>query len=563
MRTISERLFFPLLLAIGFLLLRNVNISAQDRDHVPGDILVMIQKGADINNVLKSSSFLNGAATGISAEQNLSQRLNIWQLHFNFYSVNENEMLRSLTEDPEVLIAQFNHYVEDRNMPDDTLFPQQWNMLNIGQTGGTSGSDVRATSAWDLATGGITASGDTIVIAIIDQGYDLTHPDLHYWKNYKEIPGDEIDNDNNGYTDDYDGWNAIDGTGNIPSDPHGTHVSGIAGARGNNLIGVTGVNWNVQIMPVKGNSGIESIVIEGYGYALEMRALFNSTNGSEGAFVVSANSSFGIDYGQPSAYPLWCAMYDSMGKYGILHATATANANFNIDVVGDMPTACPSDYMISVTNTTSADKKNTSAAYGATTIDLGAPGTGILSTFPVTQGSYGSLSGCSMSSPHVAGAVALLFSLPCIGLANDYKNDPAGTALRIKDFILEGVDTLPDLTGKTVSGGRLNVYNSMLLAAQYYNCIVGVEEANAADEHIIAFPNPATDVLKVMINNLRQGNAILSVRNILGETLITKDISTSDHELSLDISGLENGIYFLSVKNDSISSVVTWIKVDK
>ncbi|MEO5673966.1 MAG: S8/S53 family peptidase [Chitinophagales bacterium] len=563
MRTISEKLFFPLLLAIGFLLLRNVNISAQDRDHVPGDILVMIQKGADINKILKSSSFLNGAATEISAEQNLSQRLNIWQFHFNIYSVNEDEMLRSLTEDPEVLIAQFNHYVEDRNMPDDTLFPQQWNMLNIGQTGGTSGSDVRATSAWDLATGGVTASGDTIVIAIIDQGYDLTHPDLHYWKNYKEIPGDEIDNDNNGYTDDYDGWNAIDGTGNIPSDPHGTHVSGIAGARGNNLIGVTGVNWNVQIMPVKGNSGIESIVIEGYGYALEMRALFNSTNGSEGAFVVSANSSFGIDYGQPSAYPLWCAMYDSMGKYGILHATATANANSNIDVVGDMPTACPSDYMISVTNTTSADKKNTSAAYGANTIDLGAPGTGILSTFPVTQGSYGSLSGCSMSSPHVAGAVALLFSLPCIGLANDYKNDPAGTALRIKGFILDGVDTIPDLTGNTVSGGRLNVYNSMQLAAQYYNCIVGVEEANAADELIIAFPNPATDVLKVMINHFRHSNAILSVRNILGETLITKDISTSDHEFSLDISGLENGLYFLSVKNDSISNVVTWIKVDK
>src|SRR6185503_8615659 len=99
--------------------------------------------------------------------------------------------------------------------------------------------------------------------------------------------------------------------------------------------------------------------------------------------------SFGVNNGQPANYPLWCAMYDSMGKYGILHATATANVNVDVDAVGDMPTACPSDFMISVTNTTSADQKHPSAAFGLTTIDLGAPGTGILST--ISGGNYGSL----------------------------------------------------------------------------------------------------------------------------------------------------------------------------
>jgi subtilisin family serine protease len=293
---------------------------------------------------------------------------------------------------------------------------------------------------------------------------------------------------------------------------------------------------------------------------MEMRARYNASNGTEGAFVVSANSSFGINNGQPANFPLWCAMYDSMGKYGILHATATANVNSNIDVVGDIPTACPSDYMISVTNTTSADQKFGSAAYGLTTIDLGAPGTGILSTFPVNQGSYGSLTGCSMSSPHLAGAVALLYSLPCSGLVNDYRNDPAGTALRLKNFILSGVDTLSDLLGKTVSGGRLNVYNSMILTAQYYNCNVGIDEITSENQNVSVYPNPASDVLNVMIRNPRANSAALVVKNVLGQTVITKNISAQSQDLLLDVSALKSGIYFLQAGEGSSMKTVKWFK---
>src|SRR5690606_10330895 len=107
-------------------------------------------------------------------------------------------------------------------------------------------------------------------------------------------------------------------------------------------------------------------------------------------------------------YPIWCGFYDDLGAHGILSAGATANANWNIDTMGDVPTACPSDYMVAVTNTTHNDTKNGGAGYGATQIDLGAPGTSILSTTP--GGGYGTSTGTSMATPHVAGAIGLIIS---------------------------------------------------------------------------------------------------------------------------------------------------------
>ncbi|MBA2407783.1 MAG: S8 family peptidase, partial [Chitinophagales bacterium] len=348
-----------------------------------------------------------------------------------------------------------------------------------------------------------------------------------------------------GYTDDYNGWNAKDSSGNITSSDHGTHVAGIAGAKGNNGIGVAGVNWNVQIMPVQGNSGVESVAVEGYGYILEMRARYNESEGEEGAFVVSANSSWGTDFAQPANFPIWCAMYDSMGHYGILNAAATNNSsNVNVDVQSDMPTACASDYLIAVTNTDKNDQRV--AAFGATTIDLGAPGTSIISTVPGNQ--YSLKTGTSMASPHVAGAVALLFSLPCAALATDLKNDPAGTALRIKNFILAGVDTSASLADVTVSGGRLNVNQALLNAATYYNCSVGIDESLAAND-ILIFPNPATDI----INVVKSGSikiTDLHLSNVLGEEVMIIDASDKfSIPFQIDVTALSPGIYFLNIES--------------
>src|SRR5690554_459699 len=455
-----------------YILFFSLSIFPQEDNIIPGELIVQFRPEADVESFKTSLSQFE-----VETVQLLSRRMNIWLVKYNTFRAGSNEMLDAVRSNPAVKEAQFNHTVQLRNditaeeildvlpegrstFPNDPQFNQQWALNNTGQTGGLNDADIDAPEAWDFTTGGITSLGDTIVIAIVDGGCDLNHQDLTYWYNYAEIPGNGIDDDGNGYIDDYRGWNAYNNNGNVPSNSHGTHVSGIAGAKGNNGIGVSGVNWNVQIMPVAGSSSSEATVIAAYGYVLEMRARYNETNGAEGAFVVATNASFGVDYGQPANYPLWCAIYDSLGVQGVLSCGATANLNINIDIEGDVPTACPSPYMIAVTNTTSSDTKNSGAAYGLTTIDLGAPGTGILNTLP--GNSYGSLTGTSMATPTVAGAIALMFAAANTGIMTSYKQDPAAGAIVFRDFLFAGTDPIPALNGITVTGGRLNVYNAIL-----------------------------------------------------------------------------------------------------
>jgi hypothetical protein len=176
--------------------------------------------------------------------------------------------------------------------------------------------------------------------------------------------------------------------------------------------------------------------------------------------VVATNSSFGVDYGQPANYPIWCAMYDSLGVQGILSCGATANLNINIDIMGDVPTACPSDYMIAVTNTTRNDLKNSGAAYGLTTIDLGAPGTSILSTYPTST--YSTLTGTSMATPMVTGAIALMYAAADVSRMNFYSSNLSAGTLMFRDVLFNGVDSISALQGITVTGGRLNVYNAVM-----------------------------------------------------------------------------------------------------
>ena len=132
-------------------------------------------------------------------------------------------------------------------------------------------------------------------MAIVDGGADLNHVDIDFFKNIHEIPNNGQDDDGNGYIDDYDGWNAYSNNGNIPSSSHGTHVAGISAAIGNNGTGIAGVNWGVKVMPIAGSSSNESVVVNAYGYVLEMRSTYNETDGAFGAFVVATNSSFGVD----------------------------------------------------------------------------------------------------------------------------------------------------------------------------------------------------------------------------------------------------------------------------
>jgi hypothetical protein len=403
-------------------------------------------------------------------EKTVVRRLGIYRIQIINNQLTAPMAVEELRNYPWVEKAQLDHKVTPRQtFPDDNEFSGQWDKHNTGQNGGTPDADIDAPEAWDITTGGVNALGDTIVVAVVDGGMMLTHTDLvpNLWTNYNEIPGNNIDDDNNGYIDDIHGWDAYSSDGSIPGDGHGTHVGGIIGAKGNNGSMVTGVNWDVKIMAIAGSSSNTSTVLEAYGYALDQRAMYDSTNGALGAFVVATNSSFGIDFADCNSgnYILWNDMYDAMGEYGILSAAATMNNNSNVDNTGDVPTGCVSDYMIAVTNTTRNDVKNSGAAYGATMIDLGAPGTSVLSTY--TGGGTSTLTGSSMASPQVAGAVGFMHAAMSAGFANYFKANRADGGVLIKQMILDGTDPLPSLDGITVSGGRLNIYNTAVLVQEY------------------------------------------------------------------------------------------------
>lgn len=461
-----------LCLFLFFLLVTKIN--AQEESYVPGEVLVQLSSNNKVTEIAQSF-----ASIGLEVKQLISDHMNIWLLGYDQTKISDDDILFTLRLHQDIKVVQFNHYVQQREasfdyissmrdyfssiteaIPNDPRFNEQWALNNTGQGGGIPGADISAVQAWDLTTSGVTVTGDSIVLAIVDNGFDLNHNDLPFWKNWGEILGNGIDDDGNGYIDDFHGWNAYNNNGNITSSQHGTHVSGIAGAKGNNGIGVAGVNWNAQIMPIQGSSGTESIVLIAYNYVLKARKLYNQTNGAQGAFVVATNASFGVDYGNPANFPLWCAMYDSLGVQGILSMGATANANINVDIQGDIPTACPSEWLISVTNTTSSDLKNSGAAYGLTTIDLGAPGTSILNTS--TSSGYATLTGTSMATPHVTGAVGMMFAAATEGIMQSYKANPGTGALLFKQFLLDGTDPISALQGITVTGGRLNLYNAML-----------------------------------------------------------------------------------------------------
>ncbi|MBW6459905.1 MAG: S8 family peptidase [Bacteroidales bacterium] len=487
------------------LLISQKPVGKNEKPYVDGEIMVKMR--SDISPVQQEEifqAFLNEYQyLKIEPIRKLSNRLNIHLLRFKPGIFNDEMVLEEIKKHPYVELAQFNHFIEHRQLiPSDQYFDLQWNMHNTGQTGGTYDADIDGPEAWEIGTSGITATGDTIVIAIIDDGFNLTHEDLRFWKNYLEIPGNGIDDDSNGYIDDYHGWNVYSNSGNIIERDHGTHVTGIAAARGNNDKGVTGVNWNVGVMPIVGSGTVESYVVAAYAYVLEMRARYNESGGTKGAFIVSTNASFGVNMGQPENFPIWGAMYDSLGMLGVLSAGATANANWNIDEVGDIPTAFPSEFLISVTNTDQYDNLNSFAGFGLTTIDLGAPGTQVYST---RQGNaYGYKTGTSMSSPHVAGAVAYMFSIADAVFMEAYHNDPAGMALVIKQFILDGTDPLPTLQGKSVTGGRLNIYNSamrMLLPDIIFSpmSILKVLPPDEQENEILSFTNNTGSTLNYNI----------------------------------------------------------------
>ena len=434
---------------------------AKGQDKVANQILLQLKPNSSIDSLIAGFNS-NYPSIGLDIEKRIGRSTDIWLLNFDAEVVSVEALINQIKKDKSIEFVQGNHTtIRHRvTVPNDQDYPGQW-ALN-----GSGGARINAPEAWDISTGGPTKLGDSVVIAVIDQGFDVGHYDVNYFTNYDEIPGNNIDDDNNGYVDDVNGWNAYNGSGLHPVDNHGTHVAGIVAAKGNNGSGIAGVSWDAKVLPISGSSDVESVVLESYVYALEMRKLYDATNGQKGAYVVATNSSFGVDFGQPADYPIWCAFYDTLGKYGIVSAGATTNGFLNVDAVGDIPTTCPSKYMIAVTNISMQELVY--GGTGANSIDFAAPGTDIYSTIPANLLAYNT--GTSMATPHVAGTIGLMYSAMCTNMLLDLKGDPQLMADTVVHALLKGGDSLQVLANKVIGAKRLNLKKA-LEAILDYNCI--------------------------------------------------------------------------------------------
>lgn len=291
---------------------------------------------------------------------------------------------RALERRPEILYAEPNFVRRLRALPNDPRIDALWGLNNTGQTvQGTAGradADIDAPEAWDLTTG----SGD-VVVAVLDSGIAYDHPDLaeNMWRNPGETGGGKeangIDDDGNGFVDDSRGWDFAAGVADNPTPPgdndpydeegHGTHVAGTIGARGNNGIGVAGVNWSVSLMPVRvGEDGIitSETMIGGATYARDM-----------GADVANMSFGFGFGYSQAEADAIAAAP-------GVLFVAATGNDRRNQDRRPDYPCSYPGRNLLCVAASDQRDRLARFSAFGRRSVDLAAPGRNTLSTVPPT-----------------------------------------------------------------------------------------------------------------------------------------------------------------------------------
>jgi subtilisin family serine protease len=320
-----------------------------------------------------------------------------------------------------VIYAEPNYAYAENSIPDDTYYDYQWGL-----------SQVNVSKAWNITTG-----SHKVIIAVIDSGIDLNHPDLkaNIWINKGEIPGNRIDDDRNGYIDDVYGWNFISGNNNISDDDgHGTHVAGIIAAVGNNSKGVTGVMWSATIMPLKfldneGNGYVDDAV-SAVRYATKM-----------GASIISCSWG-GSEYSQ--------ALKDVIDASSALVVCAAGNrgSGANDDISPVYPACFTSKNIISVAATDASDVLASFSDYGLNSVDVAAPGTHICSTLPGSQ--YGYMQGTSMAVPYVTGLAGLIKSIR-----------PDLSALQIKYTILNNVDYISSLAGKILTGGRINALKAL------------------------------------------------------------------------------------------------------
>lgn len=354
-----------------------------------------------------------------------------YRLVFADNQVDIKAVAREFSQNPQVEYAEPNYITKIAVVPNDPDFSKLWGLDNSGQTGGTSDADIDAPEAWEINTG-----QNDLVVAVIDTGIDYNHPDLaaNIYTNPNEIPDNGLDDDSNGFIDDFRGWDFYYNDNNPMDDnDHGTHVAGTIGAVANNGIGLTGIAWNVKLLPIKilnaiGRGAIyDAVKATRYATQMGVRILNNSWGGTE--------------YSQ--------TLYDAIAQAASVDAlviAAAGNNAANTDINPFYPASYNLDNIIAVASTDHNDNLSSSSDYGSNSVDLAAPGVSIYSTIRNNQ--YTHLSGTSMATPHVAAAVALA-----------HAQYPDVSLLTIKNQLLSLVDLKSSLTDKVLSGGRLNLHH--------------------------------------------------------------------------------------------------------
>ena len=392
-------------------------------------------------------------------------------------SISVEEAIKRLKNQPGISYVEPDYVLHHTAVSSDPLFTagQMWGMYGASSTPANSfGSD--AAGAW---RNGYTGSTN-VVIGVIDEGIQISHPDLanNIWVNPREIAGNGIDDDGNGLADDINGWDFVNndagvydnpGTANSAVDSHGTHVSGTIGAEANST-GVVGVNWNVKIISAKflgPASGLTSDAIKAIDYLTNLK--------KSGVNIVATNNSWG---GGGFSQSLLNAI-NRAGDAGILFIAAAGNNRANNNNIANYPSnyVCTTptrswDCVVAVASINSTGGLSSFSNYGSTSVDIGAPGESILSTY--ASGQYATLSGTSMATPHVTGAAALCASI-----------NPAVTPAQIRSAILNSAVPTTSLTGKTVTGGRLNVSN---MASNCLNPGAGAQATLTISNTILSGP---------------------------------------------------------------------------
>jgi len=428
----------------GFVLANTVFARAPMRNlhkpHVAGELIIKYKDSSGIEETRKYITDLGGEV--------LHQFRSRGALLVRFKDVVDDRSLTAMAsvvaENSLVEYVEANHLISINQLPNDPEFPELYGLNNTGQDGGTIGADIDVVKAWDISQG-----SKDVLVAVIDTGVDYSHRDLknNYWNNSGEVGIDDtgrdkrsngVDDDGNGYIDDWRGWNFF-GKTNDPMDDHsamhGTHCAGTIGAEGNNQFGVTGVNWQVSLVGLKfigsGGTGSVADAVEAIEYASMMGVDITSNSWGGGGFSQT--------------------MYDAIkasGDKGVLFVAAAGNMSTDTDEYSHYPSSFDLDNIIAVAAVDRNDALASFSNFGLHSVDIAAPGVDILSCSANDE--FKLLSGTSMATPHVAGAAALIKSVY-----------PEFKYQSILDRLYSGVDIQSRLKSKIGSSGRINVANSI------------------------------------------------------------------------------------------------------